>query len=379
MNKSIIKELAKQLAHYSSINLSEFYSNVRCDCPGLSQEAQSRLNHMDAFPAQMELKRLVGELLQGSFENEAVNTWIVQQWGNIGRFDTTNNERITGFRDHLAEGHITAVEFDRISSLSKIASFVSRDRFFVFDSRVAFSLDGLLLKIKQEKPTLPIQFFHLPSAPGGRDERMRRTIKQQYPDADYYTKEETYAEYNSLILNLNKEKVLQKQLPPCWIEMLLFALGKTGGTIDQEVVPSRIRADVKAQKKRSNNEKREKKSAPRNKKNIETSKVTLLTNGSTIRSRRVLFGYSVPFEGKKYYLFVGQKPSFKYLELLTENKSELIEDCSLYNELRRDYLGDKEGIDFIYKRLKPYDEGEAKRLLAKILKRMTNGNKEESD
>lgn len=379
MNNLIIKELAKQLSRYASINLNEFYSNVRYDCPGLSQETQTRLKKLDAFPGQMELKRFVGELLQGSFENEEVNTWIVHQWGNISRFDTTKRERITGFRDHLAQGSITRNEFNRISSLSKIASFVSRDRFFVYDSRVAFSLDGLLLKVKQENPKLDVKYFHIPKAQGGRDEMMRRTISQQYPNADYYTKEETYAEYNSLILNLNKEKVLNKHLPPCWIEMLLFALGKTGGIIDQEVVPSQIRANVKAQKKRANNEKKGKKSAPRNKKNSETSKVTRLTNGSTKRSRKVLFGYSVPFEGNNYYLFVGQKPSFEYLELLTENKSELIEDCSLYHKLKRDYLGDKEGKDFIYKRLKPYDESEAKRLLKLILKRMTNGNKEESD
>ena len=77
-------------------------------------------------------------------------------------------------------------------------------------------------------------------------------------------------------------------------------------------------------------------------------------------------------------MFVGKK-SFYYLELLTEKRSGRIEDCSLYHELKREYLGDKEGTDFIYKRLKPYDESEAKRLLDVILNRMTNGNKKESD
>ena len=108
-------------------------------------------------------------------------------------------------------------------------------------------------------------------------------------------------------------------------------------------------------------------------------KATQLPHGATIRKRQTLFGYNIPFEGRNYYLFVGEGASFRYLELLTGKGTERIEDCSLYHELKRDYLSDKDGKDYIYKLLKPYDEGEAKRLLDIVLKKMTNGNKEVSD
>lgn len=111
---------------------------------------------------------------------------------------------------------------------------------------------------------------------------------------------------------------------------------------------------------------------------IKTAEVTPLTHGLTLRKRYVLYGYSVPFEGKNYYLFVGEKPTFHYLELLTEKSSERIEECSLLHELESKGFN-KNGDDYIYKRLKPYDEGEAKRLLDEIVKKMTSDNAESTD
>lgn len=376
MDKKIIKGLAGRLASYGALDMSNSFSKLRFDCPGISQEDQTHLNNLDAFHGQLELKKLVGELLQGSFENWAVNTWIVHQWGGIRRFNILNHERITGFRDSLRVGLITIDEFDRISSLSKIASFVSRDRFFIYDSRVAFSLDGFLLKMKQENPKLNIKFFPLPSAQGGRDEMMRRIIRQLYPDAIYLTKEETYAEYNSLILNLSKEKELKKQLPPCWIEMLLFALGKTDGVVEHLFDFSRIKAEVKEELKRRINGKSKTKKASKRNQITEAAKVVPITPGAVLRSKRnVLFGYVITFEVKNYYLFVGEIPSYHYLELLTEKSKGRIEECSLLREL--ECMGfNKKGKDYIYKPLRPYDKEEAKRQLDEIVKRMTNNDQE---
>ena len=84
----------------------------------------------------------------------------------------------------------------------------------------------------------------------------------------------------------------------------------------------------------------------------------------------MIFGYSVPYEGRNYYLFIGKKPSFYYLELLTEKASERIEECSLFNELKNRGLNDKIGKDYIYMRLDPYNEAYAKALLEEIANKM---------
>lgn len=105
------------------------------------------------------------------------------------------------------------------------------------------------------------------------------------------------------------------------------------------------------------------------------SLLTKLSNGKLRRDRQILFGYSVPFEGRNYYLFVGEKPSFHFLELLTEKSKGRIEECSLLREL--ECMGfNKKGKDYIYKRLSPYDNEEAKRQLDEIVKRMTNNDQE---
>ena len=232
----IIKGLASELASYKSKDLNVYFEGVKYDYPGISSANLSRLVKLNAFNRQLELKELVGDSMQNSYTKWELNKWIVHQWGGIPRFDISNHDRITKFRDHLQKGAITAREFDRISSLSKIASFVSRDSFFIYDSRVAFSLDGLLLKMKQNRPQLPIKFFPIPSARNARDRRMKTLIIQSDPNAVFLSKEEAYIEYNKLILCLSKEKELKKDLPPRWIEMLLFALGKTNGIIETMMI-----------------------------------------------------------------------------------------------------------------------------------------------
>lgn len=108
----------------------------------------------------------------------------------------------------------------------------------------------------------------------------------------------------------------------------------------------------------------------KHKSNQKHSNLTPLFRGNSIRGRQVVFGYSVPYEGRNYYLFIGKKPSFYYLELLTEKASERIEECSLFNELKNRGLNDKIGKDYIYMRLDPYNEAYAKALLEEIANKM---------
>ena len=234
MDKQIIKKLANQLEHIlaeHNVDLNQSFLRTKFDCPRITPDDLTQLERLEPFRRQIELKKVVGDLLHGSFEDGEINEWIVHRWGGIPAFNLNNHDRITNFRDHLADGRILPAEFNCISSLSKIASFVSNNMYFIFDSRVAFALDGLLLKIWQGNPDLPIQFFPLPKAQGGRHESMKELIRQLYPNAVYLSPSEAYIEYNFLILALNKEEALNKGLPPYWIEMLLFELGKTNGVI----------------------------------------------------------------------------------------------------------------------------------------------------
>lgn len=374
MDKRIVKGLATLLKSFESFNLNDGFTKLRYDCPGISKDEQNRLTTIGAFHGQLELKRLVGELLQGSFTNWNVDEWIVHQWGGIRAFNISRHDRIIEFRDHLVHGRLLPIEFQRISSLSKIASFASRDRFFIYDSRVAFSLDGLLLKMWQKNPQLPVRFFPLPPAPGGRNEMMRRMIFQLCPTATYFSMEETYIEYNNLILDLSKEKKIKKNLPPCWIEMLLFVLGKTNGVIEKMFDFSRIKEEVKARRKQQNNATRRTiPTAKKNQKNQE-SKVIRLSNGTRLRgNRNVQSGYDILYKDKRFYWFIGNKKTFRYIELLTNKGSESLEGCDIIPLLENKGFNVR-GKNYIYKRINHDNEREAESMLEEIAKQMIDEN-----
>lgn len=91
-----------------------------------------------------------------------------------------------------------------------------------------------------------------------------------------------------------------------------------------------------------------------------------LEPGRKLRGGRdVLWGDEIKYKGRHYFLFAGEKPSFKYLELLTGKSSETLDGCDLIPKLReRGFV--HEGNGYIYKKLAPYDEDDARRLLEDI-------------
>lgn len=80
--------------------------------------------------------------------NPVKNFWAIQDWGGIQTFrkNPANNQRITNFLNSCNNGiNLQKAQFNIISSLSKVASFTDPHRFFIYDSRVIFSLNWLNL------------------------------------------------------------------------------------------------------------------------------------------------------------------------------------------------------------------------------------------
>lgn len=99
--------------------------------------------------------------------------------------------------------------------------------------------------------------------------------------------------------------------------------------------------------------------------------VTPLKEGEKLRGGRVvLFGDKIKYKGKYYYSFAGKKDSFNYLELLSGKRGETLDGCDIIPDLKSRGF-DREGKDYIYKKLVPYDESAAKRQLGEIKESMT--------
>lgn len=103
----------------------------------------------------IELKTILSKKLH---EDSTLKThyWIIREWGGIKGFNQnpTNDELLRRLPDYLASGVLPKEIAERLSSFSKVASFLFPKQYAIYDSRVIFSLNWLLLKHQREKALL---------------------------------------------------------------------------------------------------------------------------------------------------------------------------------------------------------------------------------
>ena len=75
-------------------------------------------------------------------EKKSLFKWVIHNWGGIRSFQAF--EIIPAFLEELESGHLTWKSSSRISSLSKIAAFISPDQYAIYDARVSIALNWLL-------------------------------------------------------------------------------------------------------------------------------------------------------------------------------------------------------------------------------------------
>lgn len=182
-------------------------------------------------------------------DNTLIDFWIINQWGGIKSFKSNerNIAKITTFKNQLKKKKLSKDTFGTISSLSKVASFMNPDEMVIYDSRVIFTLNWLILTTEnQHKFNTP--YFPMPS---GRnkiltDFDMNTVINLFHIDA--YIKEEqlfrpyqtAYFEYCDWI-KIHTQVIMGKEAIPYQLEMLLFTLA------DKEIfdeIKNRIKIEV---------------------------------------------------------------------------------------------------------------------------------------
>lgn len=146
--------------------------------------------------------------------------WIIKEWGGIKTFkkDELNHEKIKKFLSELNTSQLSKTSFERISSLSKVASFLAPSEYVIYDSRVIYSLNWLLLNYAPEQ-----SFFVQPK---GRNTQlakydMQTLIRLCGRAEQYHSLENAYYEYCKLVKFLSDE-VYGKGAQPYLLEMLLF-------------------------------------------------------------------------------------------------------------------------------------------------------------
>ncbi|WP_440871830.1 hypothetical protein [Vibrio diabolicus] len=119
----------------------------------------------------------------------------------------------------LSKGALDKNTFDVISSMSKVASFLDHTKYAIYDSRVIYSLNWLLLKHTDTN-----EFYPMPS---GRNKDLIKLdldtiINLTGRDSDKISYKDAYHRYCDLMIELSK--AIYERHEPYWSEMLLFSI-----------------------------------------------------------------------------------------------------------------------------------------------------------
>jgi hypothetical protein len=211
----------------------------------LTVEQVYEINSLTNYEKELQLKKIVGKKLNETLESKSdlfnqLCLWIVKDWGGIT--SANDKDTVNIIKDFLVQ---EKPNFNRIASSSKVGSYLYPDRNIIYDSRVAYSLNWIILSENAGQHFFPI--------PEGRNSKMSafdlnvlirlKNISNYQPkniehlnhklyinNADkklFIHKKDAYFELNNLIKIIN-EKLWhdenEKKQNLYYTEMLLFSI-----------------------------------------------------------------------------------------------------------------------------------------------------------
>ncbi|RUA34487.1 MAG: hypothetical protein DSY77_05090 [Bacteroidetes bacterium] len=183
------------------------------------------------FYQNIQLKEILKEKYEKTSNTTPLDFWIINEWGGIRGFKANdrNQEKIRKFREQLIKRKLTLDSFSTISSLSKLSSFIDPDNFVIYDSRVIFTINWLILTCENQN-NLKIKYYPMPN---GRNKIISdfdmNTIINVVHVLDYHEnslfihKQQAYFNFCDFIKSATKE-IFDKDTKPYQLEMLLFTL-----------------------------------------------------------------------------------------------------------------------------------------------------------
>jgi hypothetical protein len=230
--KKLVKCVGEEIRNYfNKYKVSEIYRfKFKIDDETLftADDKEKIEKENNLFEKNVLLKQLVSEKLselKTDGDKLRYYKWIVTNWGGIRTFSKKFSD--VDFENSIKDEQSRKELFSVISSYSKIMSFLKPDEYFIYDSRVAYVLNWLLLMYSMSDNL----YFPVPS---GRNKNfIKYDIKEiirrcsGYCNGNrklYYDKQDAYLIYNSFILQLYGEITNEEVKAPYSIEMMLFAL-----------------------------------------------------------------------------------------------------------------------------------------------------------
>ncbi|WP_334126731.1 hypothetical protein [Empedobacter brevis] len=131
----------------------------------LTNQQVEELNQLTPYLKEIQLKKIVGKKLNESYSNNSelfdkLSVWIIKDWGGI---KASNNDEISKLIEVFLNNE--KPDFKRIASSSKVGSYLYPHKNIIYDSRVAYSLNWIILSENAGSFYFPI--------PEGRNSKMR--------------------------------------------------------------------------------------------------------------------------------------------------------------------------------------------------------------
>lgn len=122
------------------------------------------INSLTNYEKELQLKKIVGRKLNECLKTESnlfyqLCLWIIKDWGGIT--SASDKDTISLVKDFLVQ---EKPSFNRIASASKVGAYLCPKKNIIYDSRVAYSLNWILLSQNAGKKFFPI--------PEGRNSKM---------------------------------------------------------------------------------------------------------------------------------------------------------------------------------------------------------------
>ncbi len=203
-----------------------------------SHEIDELSKATNPYEKNKKLKWLLSDKYKRESETEEIDFWIINKWGGINGFkpNERNIRKIRSFKTQLINKRLTKDSFSTISSLSKLSSFIDPDNFVIYDSRVIYTLNWLIL-VCENQNGFNQKYFPIPK---GRNKKISdfdlETIINISHISEYINKTELYISQQDAYFKFcnfvksNVSEIFSHKSKPFELEMLLFTLA------DKEIV-----------------------------------------------------------------------------------------------------------------------------------------------
>ena len=197
-----------------------------------SEETEELLGDKSRFEQNVRLKWILRKKYESNIDQNFIDFWIVNNWGGIGGFkpNERNIEKVRKFKFQLQKRRLSKECFSTISSLSKISSFIDPENFVIYDSRVIYTLNWLILTCENQNG-FKEKYFPMPS---GRNKIITAFDMNTIINAShiseyventelYVTQQEAYFKFCEFI-KTSSRLIYGENSKPFELEMLLFTL-----------------------------------------------------------------------------------------------------------------------------------------------------------